>query len=84
VCQDLRLAVGGVNATPVRLRGAEARARGERLGEEVIRAIAHEAARETDPIADVQGSAEYRRDMVEVWVARALRRLGEQLDGGAR
>lgn len=84
VCEELRLAVGGVNATPIRLSRAEATARGQRLGEELFRAIAHEAAGETDPIADVQGSAEYRRDMVGVWVARALRQLGEQLDRGGR
>ena len=74
-CRDLRLGLGGVNPTPVRLPRAEAIARGQRLGEDVIRGVARAAAAEVDPVSDVQGSAEYRRQMVEVWVARALRRL---------
>jgi carbon-monoxide dehydrogenase medium subunit len=79
VCQELRLAVSGVDPTPVRLPAAEATARGQRLADALIRAVARDAARATDPIADVQGSAAYRRDMVEVWVARALRELAGAL-----
>jgi carbon-monoxide dehydrogenase medium subunit len=74
-CRELRLGLGGVNATPIRLPAAESSARGQRLDEDVIRAVARAAAAEVDPVTDVQGSAEYRRQMVEVWVARALRRL---------
>jgi carbon-monoxide dehydrogenase medium subunit len=75
VCADLRLGLGGVNSVPVRLSRAEAAARGRRLDAEVIAAVAGAAAAEVEPIDDVQGSAEYRRQMVEVWVGRALRRL---------
>jgi len=74
-CRELRLGLGGVNPTPVRLSAAEAIARGQRLDEDVIRSVARAAAAEVDPVSDVQGSAEYRREMVEVWVARALRQL---------
>ncbi len=74
-CRELRLGLGGVNPTPVRLPAAEASARGQRLDEDVIGAVARAAAGEVDPVSDVQGSADYRRQMVEVWVARALRRL---------
>lgn len=81
VCRDLRLALGGVDPTPVRLRRAEGLAHGQRLQEDLIRSVARTAAEDADPIADVQGSAEYRREMVEVWVARALRQLQPQLGG---
>jgi carbon-monoxide dehydrogenase medium subunit len=74
-CAALRLGLGGVNAVPVRLARAEAVGRGQRLSDDVIGAVARAAAEEVDPIADVQASAEYRRQMVEVWVARALRSL---------
>jgi carbon-monoxide dehydrogenase medium subunit len=80
-CRDLRLALGGVDPTPVRLPDAERLARGQRLDEDLIRAVARAAARAVDPIADVQGSAEYRRAMVEVWVARALREVRRGLGG---
>ncbi len=75
-CRDLALAVGGVAATPVRLPRAEAAARGQQMTDATIRAIAHAAAEEIDAISDVQGSAEYRRQMLEVWVGRTLRALG--------
>lgn len=77
-CRDLRLGLGGVNATPVRLGGAEASARGQRLTDDVVRGVARAAAAEVDPISDVQGSAPYRREMVEVWVGRALRDLRQR------
>jgi carbon-monoxide dehydrogenase medium subunit len=81
-CRELRLGLGGVNPTPVRLPAAEAMARGQRLDDDVIRAVARAAAAEVDPVSDVQGSAEYRRAMVEVWVARALRRLSSPRSTG--
>jgi aerobic carbon-monoxide dehydrogenase medium subunit len=81
-CRDLRLGLGGVNPTPVRLPRAEATARGQRLTDDVIAAVARAASDEVDPISDVQGSADYRREMVGVWVGRALRDLRTQ--AGAR
>ncbi len=59
----------------MRLPRAEAAARGQRLTDDVIAAVARTASEEVDPISDVQGSADYRREMVGVWVSRALRDL---------
>jgi carbon-monoxide dehydrogenase medium subunit len=80
-CRDLRLGVGGVSPTPVRLPRAEAVARGQRLTDDVVRAVASAAADEVDPVSDVQGSAAYRREMVGVWVRRALTDLGSRVAG---
>jgi carbon-monoxide dehydrogenase medium subunit len=74
-CRELRLGLGGVNPTPIRLPRAEAAARGQRLTDETIAAVARAATGEIDPLSDVQGSADYRREMVGVWVTRALRGL---------
>lgn len=82
VCRDLRLAVGGVNPTPVRLPRAEAVARGQRLGDDLVAAVARTAAAEVDPIADVQASADYRREMVGVWLRRALGDLRSRVAAG--
>lgn len=46
--------------------------------QEIARPRFDPAAKEVDPIADVQGSADYRREMVEVWVARAHRELRQR------
>ncbi len=72
VCRDARLALGAVGSTPIRARGAEDVLRGQPLTDESIREAAAVAKTESDPISDVRGSADYKRDMVEVWVRRTL------------
>ncbi|HEU4367225.1 MAG TPA: xanthine dehydrogenase family protein subunit M [Methylomirabilota bacterium] len=76
-CEDVRLALGGAAPTPRRARRAEAVLRGEALSDAAIRAAADAAAAEADPLSDLIGSADYRRDMVRVWVRRLLVSLRE-------
>jgi aerobic carbon-monoxide dehydrogenase medium subunit len=72
-CRDIRLAAFGVGATAVRLSAAEGPLNGERPAQALIGRAARRAAQEVEPLADRQGSAEYRRHLVEVLVERALR-----------
>ncbi|MCZ7528638.1 MAG: FAD binding domain-containing protein [Acidimicrobiia bacterium] len=72
------MAVGGIDPTPVVLASASAAASGSDLSEAAIDAAADAAADEVDPITDLQGSAEYRRDMVRVWVRRVLLGLRDE------
>jgi carbon-monoxide dehydrogenase medium subunit len=44
------------------------------LTDENLRAAAAAAKGEVDPISDIRGSADYKRDMAEVWVRRTLER----------
>jgi carbon-monoxide dehydrogenase medium subunit len=74
-CTDLRIAVGAAVETPQRLNSAEALARGQTLTDELVAAIAEEYARTLDPLSDVRGSAWYRREMIGVFVKRALQEL---------
>jgi carbon-monoxide dehydrogenase medium subunit len=74
-CEDVRLALGGAAPTPMRARRAERVARGEALTDSAIRAAAAAAAAEADPLSDLMGSADYRREMVRVWVRRLLTSL---------
>jgi aerobic carbon-monoxide dehydrogenase medium subunit len=71
---DARLAVGCVGPRPVRLAPLEQRCRGRSLAdlEGAAAEIAAAAPRELDVIADMHGSAEYKQDMVRVFVRRAL------------
>ena len=67
--EDVRIALFGVDATPVRARAAEAIAiDGPRAFADSGRAAAGEA----DPATDATASAEYRRAMIDVHVRRAL------------
>ncbi len=71
-CVEARIALGGSAPTPLRAAEAERVLRGEGLTDAVARAAAEAAAREADPLSDLMGSADYRREMVRVWVRRLL------------
>jgi carbon-monoxide dehydrogenase medium subunit len=71
-CKDLRIAVGAAVETPQRVAEAEAMAHDSVLTDELVAAIAEEYARTLDPLSDVRGSAWYRREMIGVFVKRAL------------
>jgi aerobic carbon-monoxide dehydrogenase medium subunit len=69
---EVRLAVGGVAETPVRLREIEAALVGERLTPGMIGTVATQARAAVTPGADLRASADYRRHLVGGLVERAL------------
>lgn len=74
---EIRIALGGAAPTPMRARGAEATAREQELSDRVIRKAADAAAAEAEPLSDLMGSADYRKEMIRVWVRRLLTALRE-------
>ena len=74
-CLDLKIAVGAAVETPQRVRDAEAMARGSTLTDELVAAIAEEYSLRLDPLTDVRGSAWYRKEMIRVFVKRALQEV---------
>ena len=70
---DLRVAVGAVAGRPLRLPGIEATAVGQQPSEELFEHVASEYSAAADPVGDVRGSAAYRKEMIAVFVRRALR-----------
>jgi carbon-monoxide dehydrogenase medium subunit len=71
-CEELRVVVGAVAATPQRFADVEDAARGEEVSEELAREVAHAYAGRIEPLSDSRGSAWYRREVVEALVRRAL------------
>ncbi len=71
-CTDLRLAVGAAVETPQRVQSTEAMALGQALTDELVAAFAEEYSLKLDPLTDVRGSSWYRREMIRVFVKRAL------------
>jgi aerobic carbon-monoxide dehydrogenase medium subunit len=74
-CVEARIGLGGAAPTPMRAAQAERALRGEALTDAAVRAAAEAASREADPLSDLMGSADYRREMVRVWVRRLLMAL---------
>jgi carbon-monoxide dehydrogenase medium subunit len=71
-----RIAVGSVGVTPVRVPDGEMMLGGldaARLDPAALAAAGQAAAEASDPVADANGSAEYKRHLVGVLVGRAVR-----------
>lgn len=77
-CQDPRIVLGGVGATPVRAVRAEAVMAGRRPTDQVLIAAAREAAA-IDPPADAHASAAHRRRLTAVLVRRAWEEIRAQM-----
>jgi aerobic carbon-monoxide dehydrogenase medium subunit len=71
-CSDVRIALGAVAPTPIRARSAEEILKGRKLDESIIEGSAKAALADTSCISDVRATAEYRREMVQVFTRRAL------------
>ncbi len=68
----VRIGLAAVGATPIRATHAEAALLGRKAGPTAIDDAAKAAASEAQPAADLRGSEEYKRAMVEVFTRRAL------------
>jgi carbon-monoxide dehydrogenase medium subunit len=81
VCRRAALVLGGVGATPLRIRSAEACLGGRPLTDARIAEASTIASEEIDPWDDLRGSAAYKRAMARVWTARALNALRHDAAG---
>lgn len=68
-----RVAIGAATETPRRLTGAEAVLAGAAPNLAVLRDAGDAAAEEAEIEADAQGSAAYKRELLRVYVGRAVR-----------
>ncbi len=73
----VRICLGAVAPTPIRAGKAEALLAGQAPDPARLAEAARAAREESRPISNVRGSAEYRREMVEVLTRRALERAVE-------
>ena len=69
---EARLAVMGVDETPLRLPDIEARLVGQRFATDLIETVAYEARDSVRPATDLRASCDYRRHLVAVLTARVL------------
>ena len=71
-CQEVRIALGSVAPTPLRVKNAERILINKKPENALLEEVAAAAAEEIKPINDVRASAEYRRVLSRTLVARAL------------
>jgi carbon-monoxide dehydrogenase medium subunit len=71
--RDARLVIGAATDTPTRLVKAEAVLRGARADDATLARAGEAAAAEAGVIGDAHGSAAYKRELLRVYVGRAIR-----------
>ena len=77
-CDQVGIGLTNVGLTPIKATKAEAALKGKAPDEATIKRIAELAAEASEPAADLRGSVEYKRDLVRVLAARALRKALER------
>lgn len=82
ICDRAGIGLTNVGPTPIEAGSAEAYLQGKRVDEGAITQAARLAAEECEPTSDYRGPAEYKRDLVRVLTARALRKALARAGGG--
>ena len=83
VCTRAGLGLTNVGMTPIKAKQTEAFLTGKKLDESTAQQAAELAASESQPMDDIRGSADYKRDLIRVLTARALTRALDRAKGGA-
>ncbi len=73
-----RIVLLGAGSTPIRATAAEAALGGERIDESLAAAAAAAAVAEIEPTGDIHGSSEYRRNLIEALIERAVLKANER------
>jgi len=71
--KSARIVVSAATAKATRLKAAEQALIGADVNEKTLQKVAEAAAAEADIIADLRGSASYKRELLRVYTARAVR-----------
>jgi aerobic carbon-monoxide dehydrogenase medium subunit len=72
VCQDVRIGLTNMASRPLRATAAEEALRGQQASAEAIARAADQADEGTDPPADLNATADYKRHLARVMCRRAL------------
>lgn len=81
-CSRAAIGLTNVGPTAMEARRAASYLQGRRLDDAAVREAGRLAAEEADPSDDLRGPAAYKRDLVRVLTARALRRAAERAGTG--
>jgi len=72
LCKDIRIVMGSVGPTPLRSKRAEDLLKGQTLTDTLAEEAARVSAEDAQPTSDINGSEEYKREIVQVLVRRTI------------
>ena len=75
LCHKVRIAAGSVAPVPLRLHQVEKMFEGEKFTQSLLRQAQSLAASCVSPISDVRSSADYRRQIIGVYLKRSIEHL---------
>src|SRR5262249_5285409 len=77
-CDQVGIGLTNVGLTPIKATKAEASLKGKAPDEAAIKRAAEPAPKAAHPSADLRGSVEYKKELVRILTARALRKAVER------
>jgi len=83
VCKSAGVGLTNVGFMPIKATKTEDFLAGKTLDDATIKQASEIAASESQPVDDIRGSEDYKRDLVRVLTARALKQALERAKGGA-
>ena len=81
-CEQVGIGLTNVGLTAIKANRAEAVLKGRRPDDKTIAQAAQVAAEDSQPTEDLRGPVDYKRDLVRVLTARALRKAVERAGAG--
>ena len=82
ICEDARIVLSNAASIPLRAKEAEKRLIGKVINDHLLAEAGEIASAEADTPSDIHASAEYRKEMIKVFVRRAAGRALEKARRG--
>jgi CO/xanthine dehydrogenase FAD-binding subunit len=82
VCEDARIVLSNAASVPLRAKKAEKTLIGKVINDHLLAEAGEIASAEADTPSDIHASAEYRKEMIKVFVRRAAGRALEKARRG--
>jgi carbon-monoxide dehydrogenase medium subunit len=73
LCKDVRIVMGSVGPTPLRAKRGEDLLKGQPIDDTLIEEAARLSAEDAQPTTDINGSEEYKREIVHVLMRRSIK-----------
>jgi carbon-monoxide dehydrogenase medium subunit len=78
VCENARIVLSNASSVPLRVKEAEKKLIGKVIDDHLLAEAGEAASAVADPPSDVHGSAEYRKEMLKVFVRRVAKKAFER------